>query len=85
MSMKPVKRLKVQPPKLPKLLPLGGAQGIEDHAEIASLELANIDFSGRVAQDILFEQVRFRKLVFTRSRLTRVRVSDFAISNAIFH
>ena len=82
LPMKPLTKQKIQSPQLPKPLSAGSIERLEDHGECAALELSNCDFSEQTAQDMLFEQVRFRRGVFTRSQLPRLRLLDVRMESA---
>jgi uncharacterized protein YjbI with pentapeptide repeats len=49
---------------------------LEDHREYAALSLLGCDFANQIAGDIVFEQVHLRRVAFTRSHLTKIRLSD---------
>jgi uncharacterized protein YjbI with pentapeptide repeats len=66
----------IQPPQLPRHLPAGDIQTLEDHGDYSLLALAGCDFAHQAASGVLFEQVHFRRAAFTGTRLVRLRLAD---------
>ena len=66
----------IQPPQIPRHLDAQEIRVLADHSEYAALRLAKCDWTGQTAEDILFEQVEFRRAVFQGSKVTGARLFD---------
>jgi uncharacterized protein YjbI with pentapeptide repeats len=74
MRQAPVKG--IQPPQLPMHLDAQEIRALADHSEYTGLRLTKCDWTGQTAEDLLFEQVEFRRAVFQSSTVTGARLFD---------
>ena len=74
MKQAPIKG--IQPPQMPRHLDTQELGSLADHTEYTAIRLAKCDFSGQTAEDLLFEQVEFRRAVFLGSTVTGARLFD---------
>jgi uncharacterized protein YjbI with pentapeptide repeats len=74
--MKPPTPRKIQIPQLPKHLTGRALERLEDHSEYSGIELGSCSFAEQTAEDLVFEQVRMKRVGFGRSRLNRLRILD---------
>jgi uncharacterized protein YjbI with pentapeptide repeats len=65
-----------QPPHLPKQLHTDLIKSIEDRGEYAALSISGSDLARQAATGVLFEQVRFRRVILNQTQLVKVRVFD---------
>ncbi|MEJ2600436.1 MAG: pentapeptide repeat-containing protein [Anaerolineales bacterium] len=74
--MKNVSPEDIQAPRLPKPLPSGRVDRLADGSEIVQLALSDEDLGERAASNLLFEQVRLRRVRLLHARLPRLRLFD---------
>jgi uncharacterized protein YjbI with pentapeptide repeats len=66
----------IQPPRLPKPMPVTEPETLTDHAHIFQSALTGLDYNNLNAKGLILEQVRARKVQFLRSNLPGLRVVD---------
>jgi uncharacterized protein YjbI with pentapeptide repeats len=66
----------IHPPKLPKRLPRGNLQRLENQGEYTEFEIMGCDFTAQSANDVLFEQIHIHRAIFTQVHLTKLRFTD---------
>jgi uncharacterized protein YjbI with pentapeptide repeats len=66
----------IRSPELPKALPPGTVEMLEEQAEVSQSRLERLDFSEVDAAGVLFEQVLVRHVGFFGAHLERMRLFD---------
>ena len=77
----PVSRFGIQPPQLPKPIyaeALPGGQ-LAAHAEYTELALSGCSFAEQAAQNVCFDQVHFKRVNLSGTRLPGVQASDMRL------
>lgn len=74
----------IHPPKLPKPLLSLDLNYIENQGEYLTCGISGVDFTAQIASDILFEQIYFRRVNFTQTHLTRLRLFDSCVDVSDF-
>jgi uncharacterized protein YjbI with pentapeptide repeats len=74
----------IHPPKLPKPLLSLDLKYIENQGEYIASGISGVDFTAQIASDVLFEQIHFRRVIFTQTHLTRLRLFDSCVDVSDF-
>ena len=79
--MKPATKRGIQTPRLPKNLNVETITALDDRAEYFSASISGGELTKQVAASVIFEQVLLRRMSFTQSRLSRLRLLDVQLEN----
>jgi uncharacterized protein YjbI with pentapeptide repeats len=80
--LKSISRPKIQPPQIPKHLPAGGLDALEDYGEYSSLSLSGINLALPKVTNSSFERIHFRRVVFGPSQHVKLRFIDCRIESS---
>ncbi len=79
--MKPVTKHGIQTPRLPKNLNSETITALVDHAEYFSASISSGELVKQAAASVIFEHVLLRRMNFTQSRLSKLRLLDVQLEN----
>ncbi len=63
-------------PQLPRRLPGMTLEKLENGQDFSGVGITGCDLSGQTAGEILFEQAQLKRVLFTRTHLSRIRMLD---------